>query len=287
MKLSIIIVNWNTADLTRQALSSFFTHTHFKDIEVIVVDNNSADESVDMIRREFPGVRLLVNTDNLGFAKANNQGMKIATGEYIMLLNSDTITKDGAIDELVRYLDTHTDTMMVGPRLLNADETFQHACRRSLPTPANSFFHLFGFTKMFSKNKAVNAYKKYADDPNVTEPVEALSGAGMMFRRTVYEKIGGLDERFFMYGEDLDFCKRVRDNGWKTVYVADAKIIHLGGGSSKKRRRASLVDFYDAMWLYYQKHFQTMHSKFFQKFVRFGIETRKRIALIQNAFKPS
>lgn len=283
IKLSIIFVNWNTSDLTRYALASVYKETHVIDFEVIVVDNNSADNSVEIIKKEFPQVVLISNPDNRGFGKANNQALKIAQGDYLMFLNTDVIVLDGALTKLVNYLDQHSDVMMVGPRLLNRDMTFQHACRRMLPNPLNSFFHLFGLTKIFKNNKVVNEYKQYATDQEITGPTEALSGAAMMFRRQVYKEIGGFDEVFFMYGEDLDFCKRVLDKGWKTVYVSDARIIHFGGQSSGKRRTKSLFNFYEAMWLYYKKHFK--YNILNNLFVWSGIKFRMVVALIMNIFK--
>lgn len=287
MTLSIIIVNWNTRDLTKQTIESVYRETHNLDFEIILVDNASADDTVAVIKKEFPQVILIENTDNLGFAKANNQGMKIAKGKYMMLLNSDTVVLGRALNRLTEYMEAHPDVMMAGPKLLNADKTFQHACRRNLPNPINSFFHLFGLVTLFPHSKFVNNYKKYADDPNVTEPVPALSGAGMFFRREVFETIGGLDETFFMYGEDLDFCKRIYDKGWKTVFVHDAEIIHFGGQSSKKRRTQSLVNFYDAMWIYFKKHFYPTYPKVLSGIIWLGIMGRKRIALLQNALKQS
>ena len=284
MKLSIIIVNWNTRELTKQTLQTLFDTTRGMDLEVFVVDNASQDNSVEMIEKKFPHVQLIKNNDNLGVGKANNQALAMATGEYLMLLNSDVIVHNGAMQQLVKYLDTHKDVMMVGPKLLNEDGTFQHACRRSLPDPVKAFRYLFGIDRLSKKKKT---YKRLHDDPNVTEPVEALSGAAMMFRREVYEKIGGLDdETFFMYGEDLDFCKRVKDSGWKTVYVHSAEITHLGGQSSKKRRTASIDNFYDAMWRYYQKHFAN-NSQIVKALVRLGIGMRHLQARIQNSIKPS
>lgn len=285
MKLSIIMVSWNTVEFTRQALGSIFRETSGFEYEVIVVDNNSADDSVLMIQKEFPLVRLIENKENIGFGKANNQAMEVATGDFFFLLNTDTIILDNAITKLVQYLNNHSEVMCVGPRLLNGDGTFQHACRRNLPNPANAFFHLFGFTKIFKKSGTVNKYKKYTDDPEITEPVEAISGAAMMFRRTVYETIGGFDETFFFYGEDLDFVKRIGDKGWGIMYVAQAKIIHFGGVSSKKRRTASLVNFYESMWIYYKKHFYTKTNSIVNGSVYLGIKLRMVIALVINIFK--
>lgn len=283
MKLSIIFVNWKTPELTKNAIASVYKETSGFDFEVIVVDNNSGDGSVEMIKKEFPQVILIENSDNRGFGKANNQGLKIAKGDYLMFLNTDVVVLDGALTKLVNYLDQHSDIMMVGPRLLNKDLTFQHACRRMLPNPINSFFHLFGLTKIFKNSKFVNEYKQSASDPEVTGPTEALSGAAMMFRRQVYVEVGGFDETFFMYGEDLDFCKRVLDKGWKTVYVSGAKIIHFGGQSSGKRRTRSLINFYEAMWIYYKKHFK--YNFVIDFFVWLGIQFRMAVALSMNIFK--
>lgn len=285
MKLSIIIVNWNTEDLLRQLLTMVYRYVMGFDYEVIVVDNHSVDGSVAMLKKEFPQVRLIANDDNLGFAKANNQGMVVASGGYLMLLNSDIILNDNSIGTLVNFLDTHLDVTMVGPRLLNKDGTFQHACRRNLPNPINSFFHVFGFTKIFKHSKLISDYKRQHDDPNATGPTEAISGAAMMFRREFYESCGGLDENFFFYGEDIDFCKRVHDSGGKIVYVSDAKIIHLGGESTKKRRRSALSNFYDAMWRYYRKHFYCQHNLVLNSLVWVGIKLRLGIAIVINYFK--
>ncbi len=284
MKLSVIIVNWNTRDLTLQSLRTLYEHAPACEFEVLLIDNDSSDDSVEHIKKEFPQVMLVENDDNLGFGKANNQGMRMAKGEYIFLLNSDVIVLEGGVQKLVDYLDTHPDATMVGPRLLNEDRTFQLACRRSLPNPLNSFLYLFGISKII-KSKKIASYKKEYDDPTVTEPVEGISGAAMMFRRVVFEKTGGFDETFFMYGEDLDLCKQVQDNGWKTVYVADAQIVHLGGGSSAKRRTQSLINFYESMWIYYKKHYGQQHNRFLQMGIWCGIQAKKYIALLRNMIK--
>ena len=286
MKLSIVIVNWKTKELTAAAIASVFEQTKALLFEVILIDNNSADGSVEALRAQFPQITIVENNANLGFGKANNQGMRLAKGQYIMLLNSDTVVLDHALEKMVTYLDEHPEVMMIGPKVLNADRTFQHACRRMLPTPASSFYHLFGLVKIFRKSARVNAYKGYNREPNVTEPVEALSGAAMMFRRQVFEVTGGFDERFFMYGEDLDFSKQVFDQGWKTMFVHTAEIIHYGGASSKKRRTKSIVNFYDAMWLYYDKHWGTKHTVFLKTVVWLGIKLRLGVALLKNLCKP-
>ena len=285
MKLSIVIVNWKTKELTAAAIASVFEQTKALLFEVILIDNNSADGSVDALRAQFPQITIVENAANLGFGKANNQGMRLAKGEYIMLLNSDTVVLDQALEKMVTYLDSHPDVMMAGPKVLNADRTLQHACRRQLPTPTSSFYHLFGLVKIFRRNAQVNAYKGYNREANVTEPVEALSGAAMMFRRQVFEVTGGFDEQFFMYAEDLDLSKQVHDRGWKTMFLHTAEIVHYGGASSKKRRSQSIMNFYEAMWLYYRKHWSTKHNLLLQGGVWLGIKTRLGLALLQNTFK--
>ncbi len=285
MRTSVIIVNWNTKDLLRQTLASLFQATRVQ-LEVIVVDNASADGSVEMVKAEFPDVVLIVNEANLGFGKANNIGLKRATGNFLFLLNSDTITHEGAVDVLVQYLSEHAEVGMVGPKLLNSDGSFQHACRRRLPNPINSFFYLSGIGKLFPGSKRLNAYKGEAESPDVSGVVEAISGAAMLFRREVYHAVGGFDERFFMYGEDLDLCKRVLDAGFPIHYVHTSVITHLGGQSSKKSRVRSIRNFYHAMWLYYDKHFAGVHSGVFRGLVWVGIWLAYFRALCKNMVKP-
>lgn len=283
MKLSIIILNWNAKYVLKEAIESVIKETAAFEYEIILVDNASTDGSVEMVREAFtsvnsaqgPGVIVIANKKNRGFAGGNNDGLAKAAGEYLMLLNPDTIVHDRAIEKLVQYLDAHDDVMMVGPKLLNRDGSFQAACRRNLPNPKNAFLHLFGLGK--------GEYKR-TDDPDVSGPTEAISGAAMMVRRSVYETLGGLDEQFFMYAEDLDYCKRVADKGWQTYYLADARITHLGGESTKQRKTKSIKDFYGTMWLYYRKHFQTKNFFLLNWIVYIGIVVRCRIALLQNLF---
>jgi GT2 family glycosyltransferase len=246
MKLSIIIVNWNTKNILKQAINSVISETKEIDCELIVVDNNSSDGSSQMIKKDFPSILLIENKINKGFAGGNNDGLKITKGDYLMLLNSDTIVQENAIEKMVKFLDENNEVVMLGPKLLNKYGNFQESCRRNLPDIKNSFLYIFSINK--------NKYKTHKDE-NVSGYTEAISGAVMMFRRSVYEKIGGLDERYFMYAEDLDYCKQVFNLGWKTYYLSEAKIIHLGGESSKQKSSKNLFYFYKTMWQYYKKHF--------------------------------
>lgn len=280
MKLSVIIVSWNTRDLLAQTLSTLRVALEGIVAQVFVVDNASTDGSPHMVEKDFPFVVLIRNEINEGFAKANNKALPITTGEYILLLNSDTIVEKDAIRTLVRFLDEHPHIGMIGPKVLNIDGTFQHASRRALPTPQNAFAYLFGVKKLCRKSTLASEYKNENKNPDDEGPAQALSGAVMMFRRSVYEAIGGLDEDFFMYGEDLDFCKRARDAGFAIWYVPSAHIVHIGGQSSKKRSRASRKNFYDAMWLYYKKHLYKNHWRLFSALVYIGIKVRYYAACV-------
>lgn len=279
MKLSVIIVNWNTSDLLKQTVHSVALAIDGIKAEIIVIDNASSDASVSMIKRDFPSVICIENEKNEGFSKANNQGLAQASGEYLCLLNSDTIVEPDAFKKLIHFLDEHPSVGMAGPKLLNQDGSFQYASRRSLPTPQNAFVYLFGFKKIL-RGLITREYKRENENPDQESQTEAISGAAMIFRESVYKKIGGLDERFFMYGEDLDFCKRVADGGFKIWYVPSARIVHIGGQSSKKRSRASRKNFYDAMWLYYKKHFSSRRCWLYNALIYIGIKTREAITHI-------
>lgn len=279
MKLSVIILNWNTSDLLQQTLSSVYRETGGFEYEVIVVDNASSDDSVEKVRQNYPAARVIVNEGNIGFSRGNNVGLRAAQGEYLMLLNSDVIVRDGAINQLVGFLDEHPEAVMAGPRLVNSDGSFQASCRRRLPNPWNSFVYLFGLKGL------IKAEYKSDSRPEAIEETEALSGAAMMFRRYVYETIGGLDEDFFMYGEDLDFCFRAREKAGRIFFVGTAVITHLYGQSSAKRKVGSIINFYDAMALYYKKHFWRKHGLPFDCLVLIGIRLRLAAALMRNQLK--
>lgn len=267
MKLSIIIVNWNTKDILKQTLLSVLNETKSIDYEIIVVDNNSSDGSVEMIKKDFPSVVLIENNDNKGFAGANNDALKIARGEYLMLLNSDTIVLDQALEKMVKFLDENKDVMMTGPKLVGKKGEFQEVCRKNIPNIKNSFLYLFGI-----KDKSEGSYRNKTN-PEESGYWDSISGAAMMMRREVYEKIGGLDERYFMYAEDIDYCKQVFDMGWKTYYLSSANIVHLGGESSKQRSTKSLYYFYKTMWQYYKKHLFKENNIIVNYIVFLGIYT--------------
>jgi GT2 family glycosyltransferase len=272
MKLSVIIVSWNTRALTLQAIASIKRETMAFPCEIIVVDNASKDGSAQAIRAAHPDVRVIECARNTGFARANNAGLAIASGQYLLLLNSDTVVADRAIERMVAYMDAHAEVGMAGPKLVWPDGRYQPNSFRRLPNIKNAFAYLTGCASDYKPNIA----------PHAPAPAEAISGAAMLFRRSIYETIGGLDERFFMYGEDLDFCKRARDAGFIVYYLPQAVIVHRGGESSKQRKIGAIKNFYNAMWLYYQIHEAKNHNVIVNALGYLGIKLLLGFQILKN-----
>ncbi len=240
LDVSIIIVNWNTRDILRDCLRSVYNQTHNIKFEVIVVDNASADGSAEMVKSEFPQVILIKNQENRGFAAANNQGMKIAKGRYILLLNSDTVVLDGAIQKTVAFADQHSETAVVGCKVLNPDKTLQPTCFM-FPSILNLFLSSTYLYKLFPKSRFFGRERMTWWDRNDVREVAVVTGCFMLVRREAIEKIGLMDESYFMYAEETDWCYRFLKNGWKTLFFPNANIIHLGGQSSKQVQIKSII----------------------------------------------
>ena len=243
--LLILIVSWNTRDLLRECLRSIQPDAH-ADWDVLVVDNASTDDSVAMVRREFPTVRLMENAVNSGYASANNQGLRASAAPYALLLNSDTIATPDAIQGLVAFMDAHPEAAAVSPRLLRADGTAQPFAFGGDPTLA--YLLRRGVMRVVAR--------RYLHDwaTERTQPVDWISGACMLVRRTATEQVGLLDEGFFMYFEDDDWCLRMRRAGWKVYYHPAEAIVHLGGQSLARNPRAQTA--YEASLRYfYRKHY--------------------------------
>ncbi|MFL6216335.1 MAG: glycosyltransferase family 2 protein [Blastocatellia bacterium] len=239
--LSIIIVNWNTRDITRDCLRSVSHYAGGLDYEVIVVDNASSDGSVEMIRAEFPGVRLIANDTNLGFGRANNQAMRVARGQFFFLLNSDTLIFDDAIQRLIKFIAADSRIGIAGCKLLFEDRTLQSSCSRfpSLRVTLLEDLMLYKFLpRRLQGELLLGGYWPH----DRARDVDAVWGAAMMVRRQVFEQTGGFDERIFMYGEDLEWCMRVRDCGWRITFTPDAAIIHLNHKSSEKKYGDERID---------------------------------------------
>lgn len=280
--LSIIIVNWNTAQLLIDCLRSIFEHRPRFTFEVFVVDNASKDNSVDRVSQEFPQVRLVANQENLGFPKANNQALAEAAGEYLLLLNPDTLVLRDALEKLVAFAEAEPGAGVVGPRVLNHDGTLQLPCRRSIPTPSSAFFKLFGLAALFPRHPRLAVYTLSHLDPDTSHEVGAVSGSCMLVRRKAMEQVGVLDDRFFMYGEDLDWCMRFSQAGWKVYYTPSAEIVHFHGMGSRQRKLKSLQNFYHAMWLFHRKHYYDRVFPLFNLVIYLGIRTRFGVAVLQS-----
>ncbi|GAB6011090.1 glycosyltransferase family 2 protein [Viscerimonas tarda] len=282
MKLSIIIVNYNVRYLLEQCLLSVFASNRNFDIEVIVVDNNSSDGSINYLRPKFPEVIFIENTDNPGFAKANNQAYKIAQGEYILLLNPDTLLGENILDRTCNFLDTHPGAGAVGVKMINSFGKFLPESKRGFPSPWTSFCKIFGLSKFFPKSRLFGRYHmKYLDENEVHE-VDILTGAFMLIRREIIERIGLLDETFFMYGEDIDLSYRITKDGYKNYYLPDA-IIHYKGESTKKDDIKYVKIFYQAMYIFFKKYYPH-YSRFFSFCVTAGIYLRAAIAVVKRLF---
>ena len=254
MDLSIIIVNYNVKEFLQNLLHSISKSSNKINREIIIVDNASNDGSVEFISEKFPEVNLIANTKNLGFSTANNIGMKQAKGKYILLLNPDTLVSEDTFEKMICFFEENPQVGLAGCKILNPDGTIQLACRRSFPGPWTSFCKVTGLSNLFPKSRLFAQYNLTYLDSDQTYEVDAISGSFMMFRKDVYEKIGGLDEKFFMYGEDLDFCYRAQKSGYKVFYVHSTQIIHYKGESTKKSGLDETKIFYNAMHLFVKKH---------------------------------
>lgn len=229
--VSIIIVNWNTREILRDCLRSVYENAGEIDFDVIVVDNASTDGSVEMVRREFDKVQLIANPENRGFAAANNQGMEVAAGRYMLLLNSDTIVLDGAIAKTAAFADAHPEAAVVGCRVLNRDRSLQPTCFM-YPSALNLLLAATYLNKLFPRSRFFGRERMTWWDRNDVREVEVVTGCFMLVRREAIDQVGVMDDGFFMYGEETDWCWRFRKAGWRNLYTPDGQIIHLGGQST-------------------------------------------------------
>jgi hypothetical protein len=254
-ELAVIIVSYNAPGLLRRCLDSVLVETALPDLSILVVDNASTDPGVADLAAWYPGVQFLFNRENVGFAAACNQGIRACPARFYLLLNPDTVIEDSAIDRSLDYLRASPRVGILGCRVNNPDGTLQRACRRRIPRPARAFFQLTGLGRLLPESLRPPDYNFRDLDPTTSHPVEAVSGSFLMFRQEVLETCVGLDERFFLYGEDLDFCYRASLAGWQVMYFAGARITHTKRGSSSTNPRLANFHFYDAMRLFYLKHF--------------------------------
>jgi GT2 family glycosyltransferase len=255
MDLSIIILNWNTRQDLEQCLTSIFEQAHRITVETIVVDNASEDDSVAMVRAGFPKAIVVVNERNLGFGAGNNRGIPHTSGRYVMFLNSDTVVTPGALDALVAYADGRPDAAIFGPRLLNTDGSLQYSCR-SFPNLGTGFFRNTPLGRLFPRNRFNEDYLMASWDHSTPRDVDWVSGSALMIRREDLEALGGFDEGFFMYCEDVDLCYRVHERGRRVAYYPDAVIYHHIGRSSDQVPTRMTFEFHRSMYRFYLKHYR-------------------------------
>ncbi|MCP4726709.1 MAG: glycosyltransferase [bacterium] len=260
VKLSVIIVNYNVKEYLEQCLLSLKKSLQTIDHEIFVVDNSSGDGSTRLLKKKFPEVNLIENRINIGFSRANNIALKRAKGQYVTLLNPDTIVKKDTFKTIINAFEELENAGMVGCKVLNPDGSLQLSCRRSFPAPWTSFFRLIGLSRLLPKSRVFGKYNlTYLDPDDITE-VDAISGSFMTIRKEVLETAGYLDEDFFMYGEDLEWCYRIKNEGWKIYYYPKTSIVHYKGESTKNSEWNGLKLFYTAMEIFAEKHIQSKRS---------------------------
>lgn len=267
-ELGIVVVNYNVRDLLRDCLKSVYASQGAFDYRVCVVDNGSTDGSADMVEAEFRQAQL-VRAENRGYAAGNNLGLRAfgfsnpheraSAGEspcYVLLLNPDTLLPPSALADMMAFMALHSEAGVAGPRLVREDGSLDKACRRSFPTPEVAFYRLFGLSRLFPGSKRFGRYNVTFLPPDVTTQVDSVVGAFMLIRGEALAQVGLLDERYFMYAEDLDLCYRMKQRGWQVWYNAGVTVLHYKGQSSRQRSAFANVQFYRTMRLFHDKHFE-------------------------------
>lgn len=283
--LSVIIVNYNVEYFLEQCLNSVIMASEKLNVEVFVVDNNSVDGSVKMLKKKFPSVLLIENKKNYGFSKANNQAIEKAQGRNILLLNPDTVVEESTFKKVVDFMDENPDAGGLGVRMVDGKGNFLPESKRGLPTPKVAFFKIFGLSRLFPKSKFFGGYHLgYLNEYDVNK-VDVLSGAFLLFKKEVSDKIGMLDETFFMYGEDIDFSYRITQGGYHNYYYPETSIIHYKGESTKKSSVNYVFIFYKAMVIFAQKHFSKNNAKIFSFAIHLAIYFRAFLAILNRFVK--
>lgn len=274
--LAIVIVNYNTSALLRECLRSVFVSTGGLKLALCVVDNASIDDSAAMVRAEFPHVHLIANAVNVGYPAANNQGLSLCGfpgaphARFALLLNPDTVLPPDALVRMVDFMTTHPRAGVAGPKLVRPDGSLDKACRRSFPTPVTSLYHLLRLDRLFPRSPRFARYDLSYLDPDITTRVDAIVGAFMLVRAEAIATAGLLDEDFFMYGEDLDWAKRITDAGWEVWYYPEVTVLHIKEAASRHSYRAR-VEFYRAMNIFYEKHYRGSTPFWLDWLVRGGV----------------
>ena len=280
MILSIVIVNYNVSYFLEQCLFSVEKAISGIECEVWVVDNASVDNSVAMVKDKFPWVKLIESKENLGFSKGNNLAIEKCVGDYILLLNPDTVVEEDTFSKCVQFMDEHPETGGLGVKMLDGNGHYLPESKRGLPTPEVSFYKITGLTSLFPKSERFAKYYLGHLSTNEIHSIDVLSGAYMFLRKSVLDKIGWLDETFFMYGEDIDLSYRIIKGGYKNIYFPDTRIIHYKGESTKKGSINYVMMFYQAMIIFANKHFSVKNAKLYQSVINLAIYFRAGVAIL-------
>lgn len=284
-KIAVIIVNYNVAYFLEQCLNSVAKAMVLEPAEVWVVDNNSVDGSVEMVQQRFPWVKLIANKDNKGFSSANNQAMEQSACAYQLLLNPDTVIEEDTLQKVVAYMDAHPKVGGLGVRMVDGKGKFLPESKRGLPTPAVAFYKIFGISRLFPKSKRFGKYHLGYLSEFETNEIEILSGAFMLMRKEALDKVGLLDEAFFMYGEDIDLSYRIIKGGYTNVYFPETRIIHYKGESTKKSSVNYVFVFYRAMVIFARKHFSQKNARLFSFLINSAIYFRAGLAIVARFIK--
>jgi GT2 family glycosyltransferase len=276
--ISVVIVNYNVRDFLQHCLQSLYNSTIHDRMQIVVVDNNSSDNSIEMVKTHFPFVECVELQENIGFGKANNLAIEYCKAPITLLLNPDTIVEPSTLQIMVEYLQNNPNVGVAGCKLLNADGSFQLPCRRGFPTPWVSFCKIFGLQSLFPHSSIFARYNQTFRDENETYTVDAVSGAFMAIRTELLKEVSGFDPDFFMYGEDLDLCYRIQKKGWDIAYVHSTSTIHFKGESTKRSSINEHKHFYEAMEIFASKHIAG--SKLFLLFLKLGILLKSFVDLI-------
>ncbi len=291
--VGIVIVNWNTRDYLRDCLTSVFASEDIR-CKVVVVDNASDDDSAAMVRAEFPQAELIASPINGGYPYGNNIGLRrlgfdggdelhaaeAALPRHALLLNPDTVVPPTALRDMVHFLDEHPIYGAAGPKLVLADGSLDLACRRSFPSPSVAAYRMLGLARRFPKSRRFARYNLTYMDPDEGTEVDSVVGAFMMVRREAVEKVGLLDEKFFMYGEDLDWAYRIHQAGWKIYYNPQVVVRHYKRAASKQSQRAP-VEFYRAMLIFYRKHYRRQTPWWLHALVMVGLVLKGGYPIVQ------
>ncbi|SDX52511.1 glycosyltransferase family 2 protein [Eubacterium barkeri] len=284
MDLSIIIVNYKTLELTSNCLDSIY-EANMKgiDFEVIVVDNASEDGSIEEIEGHYPQVKIIKNSENLGFSKANNMGIRGSVADFILLLNSDTIVEGNTIGDVLAFMRNHRHVGALGCKVLLESGALDMACKRSFPTPANGIYHSLKLDKRFPKSKRFGEYNLTFVNEDKICSVDCIMGAFMMVSRQAIDAVGLLDEDYFMYGEDVDWCYRIKKAGFQIIYYPNVRIFHYKKASGIGKRNPKTIEaFYDSMGIFYQKHYRGKYNPLTTNVVLWGTQVMKKLALWRN-----